>query len=113
MDQNKFSIHLRATNEGHLEIETDPPTKPVKGPTSDAIDVVSDRMIIRDGLGLLDGLPGPSGSPSDINPRMLIHIPSIGVELELHAGWVGSTVNRYTDTPVTSQAEPPAEPPSN
>ena len=99
------SITLRATDEGGLEVETDPPTKPIKGTGSANIREESNgRFII---------LPGSSSSPPNIKPRMLIHIPSIGVELELDEGWGRPTVNSYTDTPATSQAEPPAEPPHN
>jgi hypothetical protein len=105
---NDFSIRLRATAEGRLEVETDPPTKPIKGTTSADISEQPNGRVIIDGL-----LPSSSSSPSNMRPGTLIHIPSIDIEFVLDEGWGRMTVNRYTDTPATSQAEPPAEPPHN
>jgi hypothetical protein len=108
MDQNKFSIKLRATNEGGLEfVATDPPTKPPKGTTSATVTVSDLKFTIE---GSFSGL---SNSPSNTQPRTLIIIPSIGLEFELAEGWGHMKVNPHTDTPVTRQAEPPAEPPHN
>ena len=137
MGQNKFSIKFRATAEGGLEYETDPPTKPpTKGTTSAAVAdergleyetdpptkppkgtrsaAVATEATVSDPKFTIEGtIPGSSSSQSNRPPRTLILIPSIGVEFELDDGWERMTVNCYTDTPVTRQVEPPAEPPHN
>jgi hypothetical protein len=95
MAQNKFSIKLRATDEGGLEFETDPPTKPPKGTTSVAVRTVSEPKFTIEG-----SCPGSSSSPSNKPPKTLISIPSIGVEFELHEGWDLMTVNiKRSDSP--------------
>jgi hypothetical protein len=104
MAQNEFSITLRTTNEGGLEVvETDPPTKPSKGTTSAAVAAFT----------IKGSFPGSSSSPLNRPPKTLIHIPSSGLEFVLDEGWGHMTVNHHTDTPVTRQADPPAEPPHN
>jgi hypothetical protein len=102
MAQNKFSIKLRATDEGGLEFETDPPTKPPKGTTSAAVAAVA---TVSDPKFTIEGsFPDSSSSPSNKPPRTLICIPGIGVEFELDEGWGLMTVN-------IKRSDPPTKPP--